>query len=587
VLSTNQTLAGFGLIIVLAVGSQVAGSRLRVPALIIMLPAGFIAGVITSDVNPHKLLGSAFQPLVSLSVAVILYNAGLTLSLRGRKQWRQGVIRKLILLGVPITWAFAGVFAGLLLGLSTGASFMIGVILVVSGPTVVDPLMSFVQPIETVRRILHWEGSLIDPIGGVLGAVVFAAVVQHHALSAVGGFFLTLAVGIGGAAIATAVLWLCLVKLRVGRALSTTSQLACIVGIAAVCNIIRDESGLIAAVLTGLAVSNMPLFAKRERDLFFPTLVELLIGLLFVTISATVTPASLKHVVLPTVGLVAILVLVTRPLVAYIATLGSELNRAQRAFIGWMAPRGIVAAATASTFASALVAAHVGGASKILPATFLVIVLTVSIYGLTAVSIAKKLGVRQVIKPFILVVGGQPWVIDVARALSQSGVGVMMAAASQAERDQIKQAGLELAPRGALAAVLVEGGEVPDELQSMTGVLLLTDEDGFNSLGAIVLAAHPRLPVYRLAPHRGGYGDVGRYDAASTLFPHLTEDSITRRYQSGSHVTVKAADGALPEGSDLLFLINHDRHLKPVTTSRPPTPKPGDQIVVLEPAVTN
>jgi NhaP-type Na+/H+ or K+/H+ antiporter len=583
-LSTNQVLVGFGLIVVLAVGSQVLGNQLRVPALIILLPAGFIAGAITDDVNPHKLLGPGFQPLVSLSVAVILYNAGLGLAFSKSKDT---VVRRLILLGVPITWAFAGVFAGLLLGLSRGAAVMVGVILVVSGPTVVDPLMRFVQPMDHLRRILSWEGSLVDPVGGVLGAVVFAAVVQHHALSAVGGFFLTLAVGLGGAAIAVAALWLCLIKLHVGRTLSTTAQLACIVGVAAACDVIRDESGLIAAILAGLAVSNMPLFAKRERDTFFATLVQLLIGLLFVTISATVTPASLRHVVLPTLGLVAILVLVTRPLVAFISTSGSDLNRAQRAFIGWMAPRGIVAAATASTFASALVAAHVGGASKILPVTFLVIVLTVSIYGLSAVPMAKKLGVRQVTEQFVLVVGGQPWVIDVARALGQSGVGVMMAAASQGERDQIKRAGLELAPRDALAAALIGGDELPPELESMIGVLLLTDEDGFNSLGAIVLAAHPRLPVYRLAPRRGGYGDVGKYDAADTLFPHLTHDDISRRYQSGSHVTSQAADGALPKGSDLLFLIDHDRHLRPVTTSRPPTPAPGDTVVVLEPAVTN
>jgi NhaP-type Na+/H+ or K+/H+ antiporter len=583
VLSTNQVLAGFGLIIVLAVGSQVLGSRLRIPALIILLPAGFIAGVITDDVNPHKLLGPAFGPLVSLSVAVILYNAGLGLNLKAALASGGHVTRNLILLGVPITWAFAGVFAGLLLGLSTGAAVMVGVILVVSGPTVVDPLMRFVQPMEKVRRILSWEGSLIDPIGGVLGAVTFAAVVNHKdALTAVGGFFLTLAVGIAGAAIAVAILWLCLIKLDVGRALSTTSQLACIVGIAAVCDIVRDESGLVAAILAGLAVSNMPLFAKRERDVFFPTLVGLLIGLLFVSISATVTPASLNHVLLPTIALVAILVFVTRPLVAYVATRGSDLSRVQRAFIGWMAPRGIVAASTASTFGSALVAAHVGGASKILPVTFLVIVMTVAIYGLSAVTVAKRLGVRQVIKPFFLVVGGQPWVIDVARALRESGVGVMMAAVNQEERDQIKQAGLELAPRGALATALVGGSELPDVLQSMIGVLLLTAEDGFNSLGATVLAAHPRLPVYRLAPQRGSWGDVGHYDNAATLFPQLTDDKITRRYESGSRVTTtQAAGGASANGNDFLFLIGRDGALKPVTTDRAPTPGPGDKVVVL------
>jgi hypothetical protein len=419
--------------------------------------------------------------------------------------------------------------------------------------------------------------------------VVFAAVVHHqNALHVIGGFLLTLAVGVGGAVIAVAVLWLCLVKLQVGKALTTTAQLACIVGVAAFCDIIRDESGLVAAILAGLAVSNMPLFARRERDTFFPTLVGLLIGLLFVSISATVTPASLKHVVLPTVGLVAILVLVTRPLVAFICTLGSDLSRVQRAFIGWMAPRGIVAAATASTFASALVAAHVGGASKILPVTFLVIVMTVSIYGLSAVPVAKKLGVRQVVKPFFLVVGGRPWVIDVARALGQSGVGVMMAAPSQEERDQIKRAGLDLAPRDALAAVLVGGSEIPSELESMIGVLLLTGEDGFNTLASTVLAAHPRLPVYRLAPHPGGFGRTwARYDNAATLFPQLTEDNITRRYQAGSRVTSQAADGAIPDGNDLLFLIGREGRVRPVTTSHAPRPEPGDTAVVLGPEVRN
>jgi hypothetical protein len=356
------------------------------------------------------------------------------------------------------------------------------------------------------------------------------------------------------------------------------------VGVAAACDIVRDEAGLIAAILMGLAVANMPLFAKRERDTFFETLVQLLIGLLFVSISATVTPASLRHVVLPTVGLVAVLVLGTRPLVAFLATLGSDLNRQQRMFIGWMAPRGIVAAATASTFATALVAAHVGGASKILPVTFLVIVMTVALYGLSAVPVAKKLGVRQVIEPFFLVVGGQPWVIDVARALGHSGVGVMMAAPSRAERDQIEQDGLGLAPRGALAALLVGGAEIPEELGSMIGVLLLTREDGFNTLASTVLAAHPRLPVYRLAPQPGGFGGTwAQYDNAATLFPSLTHDDITRRYQAGSHVTARAADGGIPAGSDLLFLIDREGHLRPVTTSVAPTPGRGDTVVVLEP----
>jgi NhaP-type Na+/H+ or K+/H+ antiporter len=131
--STNQILFGVGLILVLAVGSQVLGSLLRIPALIIMLPAGFIVGALTTDVNPERLLGAAFQPLVSLAVAVILYDSGRSLQF-GKMHGRvRRVVPRLIYAGVPITMAFAAVFAGLLLGMSAGAALMTGAILVVSG----------------------------------------------------------------------------------------------------------------------------------------------------------------------------------------------------------------------------------------------------------------------------------------------------------------------------------------------------------------------------------------------------------------------------------------------------------------------
>jgi NhaP-type Na+/H+ or K+/H+ antiporter len=175
--TTNQVLLGVGLILALAVGSQVIASRLRIPALIILLPAGFIAGAITTDVNPQDLLGAAFQPLVSLAVAVILYDAGMSLDLRKLRGHIRRVVIRLIAIGVPVTMVLAAVFAGLLLGMSSKAALMLGAILVVSGPTVVGPLLLFIRPIERLQRVLSWEGSLIDPVGGILGAVVFHAVV--------------------------------------------------------------------------------------------------------------------------------------------------------------------------------------------------------------------------------------------------------------------------------------------------------------------------------------------------------------------------------------------------------------------------
>src|SRR5215472_10477429 len=313
--TTNQVLLGVGLILVLAVGSQVLASRLKIPALIVLLPVGFTAGAITTDVNPQDLLGAAFQPLVSLAVAVILYDSGMSLNLHKLRGHTRRIVVRLIVMGVPITLAFAAVFSGLLLNMSAQAAVMLGAILVVSGPTVVGPLLAFIRPTEPLQRVLSWEGSLIDPVGAILGAVVFHAVIATTRRGPgyqVGQFLFGIGVGLVGGVVGTALLWFLLSKLRLGEVLGTTAQLAAVVAVAAGCDILRDDSGLVAAVVMGLAVANLPGFDVPARRPFFETLVQLIIGVLFVSISATVTPASLHNLVLPSLGLIAVLVLITR-----------------------------------------------------------------------------------------------------------------------------------------------------------------------------------------------------------------------------------------------------------------------------------
>jgi NhaP-type Na+/H+ or K+/H+ antiporter len=576
--STDQVLSGVGLILALAVGSQVLASRLRVPALIILLPAGFAAGTLTTDVNPERLLGPAFQPLVSLAVAVILYDACLALEVDKRRGRGRRVVSRLIIVGVPVTWAFGAVFASLLLGMSRGAAVMLGAILVVSGPTVVGPLLDFIRPTELLQRVLAWEGSLIDPVGAILAAVVFQGVLAGGYQP--GQFLLSVAIGVAGAAAGVALLWFCLRKLRLDDVLATTSQLACVVGVAAVCDIGREDSGLIAAVLMGLALANLPGFDIPARRPFFETLVQLIIGVLFVSISATVTPQSLHHLILPTLGLVLVLVLVTRPLVAFLATIGAEMTRAERQFTGWMAPRGIVAAAAATTFGTGL-ATHSSGAAKILPVTFLVIAMTVALYGLTAVPVARRLGVTRPARAHPLLVGGDPWVIDLARALHQAGLDILLWAASQDQRDRITQAAFELAPGELLASAVGEGAE----LEGITTVLLLTDEDDFNALAATVLAGSTGPQVYRLAPRQPSHGVVAPYTAAGTLFgPDLTRYDVANRYDAGARITLAPADRTIPPGADVLFVITPDGALVPATASHPPTPRSGDTLVLLVPA---
>jgi NhaP-type Na+/H+ or K+/H+ antiporter len=401
--TSSQIFIGIGLIFGLAVACQVAASRFRIPAIVLLLPAGFIAGIATSTVNPNKLFGSAFTPMVSLAVAVILFDGGLDLDVKQFPDRHKKVVRRLLEFGVPVTWAGAGLFAALLLGLSTKVAIMLGAILIVSGPTVVTPILNLARPRRNVSTILSWEGNVLDPVGAVIGVTVFEVIKsssgRNLGLSDLGSvivhFVGRVGVGVLAGAVGVAVLWLLLNKLKLSGVLATQAVLATVIVMAAATNGFRDESGLIGAITMGVAVANLPGMAGAMDRRFLETIVQLVIGLLFISISATVTPASLRGVVGPTVALVAILILVVRPLVTVLATARRNLTPKEKAFIGMMDPRGIVAASTAATFTAPLVALKLGGADKLLAATFLVIMLTVLVYGLSAVPAVRALGLTE------------------------------------------------------------------------------------------------------------------------------------------------------------------------------------------------
>lgn len=334
-MTDDEILLGLALTVVLATGSQILAGKLRVPALIILLPVGFAAGAVTDVVRPDRLLGPDFSNLVSLSVAVILYDAGLGLDLRKLAHHTRGIVGRLLLYGVLLTFFVTGTVAPAMFGMPLRVAAMLGMILVVSGPTVVGPILDFVRPSDKVRRILIWEGTLTDPIGAILGALTFHAIASSHRIDIgrgyqLGQFAISLAFGLLGGAVGTALLWFTLRTLRLGETLGTLAQLAVVIGVSAGCDVVRDDTGLIAAILVGLAAANIRGFDMPSRRPFFETLVQLIIGLLFISISSTVTPASLVPVLLPALGLIAILVLVVRPLVAFGAAAHTDLSRGAR-----------------------------------------------------------------------------------------------------------------------------------------------------------------------------------------------------------------------------------------------------------------
>jgi NhaP-type Na+/H+ or K+/H+ antiporter len=583
-MTTSQVLLGTGLIVVLAVGSQVVASRLRIPAVAVLLPVGFAAGALCSDVSPARILGPSFQPVVSLAVATLLYNAGLRVSVRRARGRARQVAPRLAVAGALLTTVLGAVTAALVIGLSARAAILTGAVLVASGPSVVRPLLALVRPAERLRSILALEASLLAPAGAMFAILVFYGVLATetaHGLGAqVGQFFLSAAIAIAGGAGGTALAWAMLRKLRVAPALMAGVQLALVIGVAAGCDALRPGAGLLAAAIMGLGLANIPGFSIPARP-FVETLIDLILGGLLVSAAASVTPAALGQVAVPTLGLVAVLVLVVRPLTVLIAIRSSDLTRRERLFAGWLAPRGVMAVATAAAFAWPVTLRGIPDAAKVLPVALFATVLTAVCYGVTTVPAARLLGLLRSPRSRPLLVGGDPWAIDLGRALQTAGLDVLMWAGPEQQRERIRAADLPLAPDNLLAWVTTERLE----MSGVTAVLMLTAEDGFNALAASLLRYSVGEQVYRIAAPDTGRGGVPPFAGGTVLFGGgLNRSTLASRHESGARVMTRPAGCELPPGHELLLVVRPGGLLQPVTRKHAPVARPGDTIVVLTPS---
>jgi NhaP-type Na+/H+ or K+/H+ antiporter len=578
--STDRVLVGIGLIVILAVGCQVLATGLRVPVVLPLLLVGFGAGALPIDVHPGAIFGHSLPALVSAGVAVILYDACLGVNLRFLTSHTRQIVTRLIVVGVPVTIAIGAVAAGLMLGVSRGGAVLAGAILAVTGPSVVGPILAHVQPAERLRHVLYWESTLLDPVGGIIAVIAFYGLLASGFVGAAaqaGQFALSIGVGVVGGIIGTAVIWAALSKGRLPRTLMPPVQVAVVVAVATGCDALQDDSGLLAAIIMGLVLANMPNFRVPGRRLL-ETLVQPLLGIVLLSVAATISPHELGRVWVPALGVAAVLVLVARPLVALGATRHTDLTRRERLFASWMAPRGVVAAAVAAAVTGPLAARGIPEATKILPLTFLVIVVTILVYGLTARRASQWLGVLRSPRSRPLLVGGEDWVIDLGQTLQTLGLDVLMWAGLENQREQIRQAALHLAPGRLLTSVTAERAE----LSGITTVLLLTAEDDFNALAALVLRYSVGDQVYRVGPPAGDRGVVAPYTGGRVLFGHaLNRSTLASRYSEGARIVVRPACGDLPSGHEVLFVVRADGRLDPVTRQRVPDFAAGDTVVLL------
>jgi NhaP-type Na+/H+ or K+/H+ antiporter len=544
-----------------------------------------VAGAATADVHPDKLLGSLYQPFVSIAVGVILFEAGLRLSVEEIVPAVRTVVLRLVTVGALLTGlATAGTVMLLFRGMDRGAAFLVGAILVVSGPTVVLPLLAYIRPAGGVRSLLKWEGTLVDPIGALLGVLVFTAVKSGEGWRP-GSMLIDLGVGALVAAAAAPIFWMLLREVhRSAPRMVVPVTLAVVVAAVVAADLIRDDAGLLAAVLLGAALAN-----QRRLDVslslyeFHETLVQLLIGVLFVLVAASVSPHAVGSILPEALALVAVLILVVRPAVVALSTLGSSFSLRERAFVAWMAPRGIVAGATASAFGPQLAQNGVAGAGKILPIVFVAIFGTVVVYGLTAAPVARLLGVAGVGRRLVLVVGGHQWAREIGTALMGTGVAVRMWVGSPDDQSAARDAGLD-ADRG---KILLDAISREAELEEVTDALLLTRSDDFNTLGAAELRDElGHRHVFRVAPHPHDPDLLPPSREAGILGDRsLTLAELDRQFAAGARIVSRNAENGfspdVPPAEVALFAVGRNGQLSIAADGHSPDVRAGDTVIAL------
>ena len=354
----QELLVSLTLIIVLGVVTQWFAWRIKTPAILLLLMVGIIAGPITNIIDVEHTLGELLFPLVSLSVALILFEGGLSLRWGDLKDVGD-VVRNIISIGAGITWILSTFAAHFLLDLDWQISFLLGAILVVTGPTVVLPLLNQIRPTRRASSVLRWEGIVIDPVGAVLAVLVFEEILASEADSGILNIAisigLTLVIGIGIGWIGARFLTFAFSRFYAPDHLQNPITMLVVLGTFTLSNVIQAESGLLTATMMGIFMANQNDFDIDPITEFQENIQILLLSSLFILLAARLNLEDIEKLGVSVLVFVAALMFIVRPISVWVSSLGSDLNWREKLFISWLAPRGIVAAAVSSIFALDLI----------------------------------------------------------------------------------------------------------------------------------------------------------------------------------------------------------------------------------------
>jgi NhaP-type Na+/H+ or K+/H+ antiporter len=510
-LAATDSAIGPTLAIIVGVGmaAQWIAWRSQIPSIILLLISGLLLGPVFGVIDPDAFLGGTLFPVVSLAVALILFEGGLDLPPRELKATGT-VVRRLITVGAVITFLVAAWGAQQLFDMSRGAAAVLAAVLIVTGPTVVGPLLRFVRPSGRTGPMLRAEGILIDPIGATASLIAFEAALTDDAGEALttilGVIGLTL---LAGAGIGFALAWIvdhALRRFLIPDHLANPITLAIVIVGFVLSNEAQEESGLLAVTVMGIWLARRDSAAVRQLLEFNESLRTLLISALFILLAARIETDQLREVILPSLAFLALLVFVARPLSVIASTVRTTLTWRERVFLMAMAPRGIVAAAVSAIFALRLEEEGVRGAETIVPIVFLVIIGTIVVYGFLAGPLARRLGLAEARAAGVLIVGAHPTARGLAKELNDLEVKAMLVDTDPYNVTRSVALGI---PARRLS-VLTEEATHELDLRGIGRLLAMTSNDEVNALATTRFArVFGRRETFQLKPaSKRRHGDL-------------------------------------------------------------------------------
>lgn len=594
----TEPLVQLAAIAVFGMGAQWLAWRLRLPSILLLLLSGFLLGPVFGVIDPDHLFGEPLFPLVSMAVGLILFEGGLTLKIKelpanGR------VIFRLISIGSIATWVIAASGARYILGFEWPIAVLAGAILIVTGPTVVSPLLRQIRPQGRAGTILKWEGILIDPVGAVLAVLVFEvirlggvdSVPSYLLLGIVQSLLVGIVFGLAGAGLLVALLK----RYLIPDHLQNGVTLLMIVGLFVLSDQLAPEGGLLTVTIMGIAMANQPWVPIRHILEFKENLQVLLIGFLFILLAGRVDLANLSALGWNAGLFIVLLIVVARPLGVILSTLGSSLSWNERLFLTWMAPRGIVAAAIVSIFSFELEELGYAESGALSATVLLVIVGTVAFYGLTAGLAARRLGLAEQDPQGVLIVGAHPLARAFAKELGRFNIRSLLLDNNFSQVSESRLDGVDAYYGNALSEETLS--EL--DLGGIGRMLALTSNDDINALAVLHFPdIFGRSQVYQLpSSRRDGHAAPPHLRGRSLFGPEMTYENLDSLVKAGSVVKSTPLSSSFTYADYLehydnravpLGLITSDSKLILFTDDIRPSPKAGQTIIsLIPPDVTN